>query len=186
MFLASEASTQLVEKATPLEGVASRWVGSVMSGFSVGFFQGYAEYRKKLLSQRVLPSGENGWLAILKTAQNSGQLTSLRRRLTGAACCSAVFDSTFFASRHVLSEHLPAPAAYSISAATAILVAFPFDTAVARMHVVPPDQPVEPFSTHIRRVAKLRFAAYRGCPSRVVEFAISYAITGLMSLFVLH
>lgn len=73
MFLVSELYTQNVEKyagltvihsctlgcsETGVQGVKARFVGSVGSGYTVGFLAGLAEYRKKMLSQGIITAKE--------------------------------------------------------------------------------------------------------------------------------
>ena len=87
------------------------------------------------------------------------------------------------------------------AAAAAVTVAFLFDTTVARMMVVAPSKPVMPFTKYVKElvwngapnvegqnalVRCLRGArvGFRGLPARIVEFAISYSVTGFVSIYV--
>lgn len=198
MFLVSELYTQNVEKYAGLTGVKARFVGSVGSGYTVGFLAGLAEYRKKMLSQGIITAKEARWGNIIKTARASGHGGALLQRLHAAGLCAAVFDSIFFSTEHVLEKDygFSAPAAYGCAAAAAVVCGFVPDTTVARMLVVPPSKPVKGFFSSLWRVVyhsdtngsgvgrALRGVriGFRGLPARVVEFSISYTVTGFVSL----
>jgi|EP00945_MAST-04E_sp_MAST-4E-sp1_P004623 hypothetical protein len=203
MFLISELYTQIVEKTTGVTGTGARFIGSVGSGYTTGFLAGLAEYRKKMLSQSIVTAKEAQWGAIVRSAMRSGNGNSLLRRLHAAGSCSAVYDSTFFASQYHLQHErgFSAPASFGSAAAAAVTVAFVFDTTVARMMVVAPDQPVKSFFGHIRELvwngakpvvgdsAVMRClrgvrVGFRGLPARIVEFGISYTVTGMVSVVV--
>lgn len=182
MFLVSEVCTQTLELYTPLHDVQARGIGSCMSGYIVGFLQGVPEYRKKLLSQGVTTAAETRWLSMWNTARNAGLLRSgLLRRLHAAAVCCAVFDSVFFITRDVLMARTSAaaPIAYGCAAATAVIAAYPFDTAVSKMLIVPPSNPVLPLSHSM----SMKRMAFRGLPARGAEFFVSYAATGLIAMY---
>jgi len=203
MFLISELYTQVVEKTTGIAGTGARFVGSVGSGYTTGFLAGLAEYRKKMLSQSIITAKEARWGNIIRTATKSGNTNSLFRRLHAAGACSAVYDSTFFSTQHHLAteRNFSPPVSYGSAAAAAVTVAFLFDTTVARMMVVAPSKPVKTFSQHVKElvwngapkvegqnpiVRCLRGArvGFRGLPARIVEFAISYSVTGFVSIYV--
>eukprot|EP00930_Biecheleria_cincta_P008153 TRINITY_DN109532_c0_g1_i1.p1 TRINITY_DN109532_c0_g1~~TRINITY_DN109532_c0_g1_i1.p1 ORF type:complete len:263 (-),score=24.77 TRINITY_DN109532_c0_g1_i1:56-844(-) len=182
MFLVSEVCTQTLELYTPLHDLQARGVGSCMSGYIVGFLQAVPEYRKKLLSQGVTTVAETRWFSLWNSARTAGLLrTGLHRRLHAAAMCCAVFDSTFFFMRDVLMarDGFAPPIAYGCAAATAVIVAYPLDTAVSKMLVVPPSKPVLPF----RHNLSMNRAAFRGIPARGAEFFVSYAATGLIAMY---
>ncbi|OLP85220.1 Mitochondrial carnitine carrier [Symbiodinium microadriaticum] len=179
MFLVSEVSTQLVARHLRFGELGSRACGSVMSGYVVGFLQALSEYRKKLLSQYVVDAVGARFGHLISDAARAGQLrTGLLRRMHAAAVCSSVFDGTFFCTRDALSAHLNPPLAYGVAAATAVLVAYPADTAVARMLIVPPNQPISCMRHHIFLDAR----GFRGLPARASEFFISYAVMGLIDM----
>jgi len=210
MFLFSELFTELLEGHTSLAGASARFVGSAGSGYSVGFLAGMPEYRKKLLSQGVLEPSAAGWASLWRSAVAAGQHRSFARRMHAAGSCSMVYDATFFSMQYHLQRHrgLSAPVSYAAAAAFAVVLAFPFDTAVARMLVVPPGTPVRPlhkvvselFATRPPRagdscgghcsgvLASLEKlvprTAFRGLAARVVEFAVSFFITGWVSAHV--
>ena len=90
-----------------------------------------------------------------------------------------------------------APASYGCAAAMAVCCGFLADTTVARMLVIPPTKPVLPFSQSfwnliyhtadttgagISRAMKGARVGFRGLPARVVEFSISYTVTGFVSI----
>jgi len=199
MFLVSELYTQLVTKYLGLQDVSARFVGSVGSGYTVGVMAGIAEYRKKLLSQAIITPKEARWDLLYKTAVQSGNGASLRRRLHGAGVCAAIFDSIFFSTQHHLQYNVgfAAPIAYASAAACAVCVGFTFDTNIARMMVVPPDKPVDGYfksygkmiwnaapdekSAALRMLKGVR-GGFRGLPARVCEFSISYGVTGAVSI----
>ena len=188
MFLFSELYTQLVESSgAGLSGTQARFVGSVGSGYTTGFLAGLAEYRKKLLSQRVISPSEARWDRLVGSAVKAGQGTSLMRRLNAAGVCSATYDSFFFGTQHELRENRgwATPTSYAAAAAAAVCCSFALDTTVARMMVVPPSQAVEPFRVMLRKVLRGPGAGYRGLAARVVEFSISYLVTGVVASAVL-
>merc|ERR1711907_450566 len=199
MFLMSELFTQNVERYGGLTGAKARFVGSVGSGYTVGFLAGLAEYRKKMLSQNVITAQEARWGNIIKSAQSSGHSLSLFRRLHAAGCCAAVFDSIFFSTQHVMAQNMgySAPVSYGCAAAMAVCCGFLADTTVARMLVIPPNKPVIPFSqsfwnliyhtadntgSGVSRALRGARVGFRGLPARVVEFSISYTVTGFVSI----
>eukprot|EP00913_Durusdinium_trenchii_P033422 g31290.t1 len=121
MFLVSEVSTQVVAERVPCTELQARCL------------QGVSEYRKKLLSQGVVLASEAGWGNICSQAWGAGLLRKgLLRRMHAAALCCSVFDSTFFCTRDFLTTYLAPPLAYGMAAATAVVVAYPLDTAVSR------------------------------------------------------
>eukprot|EP00931_Biecheleriopsis_adriatica_P124294 TRINITY_DN99422_c0_g1_i1.p1 TRINITY_DN99422_c0_g1~~TRINITY_DN99422_c0_g1_i1.p1 ORF type:complete len:266 (+),score=48.42 TRINITY_DN99422_c0_g1_i1:48-845(+) len=179
MFLVSELCTQSLEHHTPLNNLEARGLGSCVSGYSVGFMQALPEYRKKLLSQGVLRPSEARWSRLWRTASSCGLLrTGLFRRFHAAATCSAVFDATFFVTRDLMSKYAIAPPlAYGCAAILAVAVAYPSDTATARMLVKPPSEPIMKF----RHYLSLDSRAFRGFSARGGEFFISFAVTGMVA-----
>lgn len=201
MFLISELCTQMVERHTSLRETKARWSGSIISGYLVGVLAGLAEYRKKMLSQSIVTAKEARWGAIVKSAMDSGHGGSLVRRLHAAGLCAAVYDSTFFGTQDHLANHKSwsAPTSFGAAAVAATVAAFAFDTGVARMMIVAPNQPVPSLLRVVRNVAmenvkQVDFAGwvaairtpYRGLPARAVEFAISYSVTGAVSVYVVR
>eukprot|EP00946_MAST-07B_sp_MAST-7B-sp1_P002071 g2071.t1 len=195
MFLVSELFTQFVEDQTPLEGTEARWAGSVASGYVVGVLAGLAEYRKKLLSQSVITSKEARWGNLVRSAIRAGEGGSLVRRLHAAGACASVYDSTFFGTQDALARsQWSAPASFGAAAVCATVAAFAFDTGVARMMVVAPSEGVRGLLSVVRGIAtegsqgKWSLAGvkrlYRGLPARSIEFAISYVVTGAVSVYV--
>jgi hypothetical protein len=196
MFLVSELFTQGVENNTSLTGTSARWSGSIASGYVVGVLAGLAEYRKKLLSQSVITAKEARWGNLIRSATNAGQGVSLVRRLHAAGTCAAVYDSTFFGVQDHLSvtEKWSAPASFGAAAVAATCAAFSFDTGVARMMVIAPAEKVQGLMRVVKGIAtegdgwsaKGLMRLYRGLPARSVEFAISYVVTGLVSVYVVN
>ena len=197
MFLVSELFTQGVERFTSLRETQARWAGSVASGYVVGVFAGIAEYRKKLLSQSIITAKEARWGSLIRSAMSSGHGISLVRRLHAAGLCASVYDSTFFATQDYLArrEKWSAPASFGAAAVCATVAAFAFDTGVARMMIVPPSKPVQGLLKVVRGIVmegerSLTLSGvrrpFRGLPARSVEFAISYVVTGAVSVYVVR
>ena len=88
-----------------------------------------------------------------------------------------------------------APSSFGAAAVAATIAAFSFDTGVARMMVVAPTKRVEGLFKVVKGIAqegnsgKWTFQGikrlYRGLPARSVEFAISYVVTGAVSVYVI-
>jgi hypothetical protein len=197
MFLVSELFTQGVENNTSLSGTSARWTGSVASGYVVGVMAGLAEYRKKLLSQSVITAKEARWGTLVKSAMHAGEGVSLVRRLHAAGTCAAVYDSTFFTTQEHLStgHQWSAPTSFGAAAVAATVAAFSFDTGVARMMVVAPTKRVQGLFQVVKGIATEGSGKwgvqgltrlYRGLPARSVEFAISYVVTGVVSVYVVN
>lgn len=207
MFLFAELSSQLVEGCTPLRGASSRFVGSLGSGYATGFVAGLAEYRKKLLSQGVVQASQASYSSLLRSAFSAGQGCSLWRRLHGAGCRSAVNDSCFFSIQYYLvnDKGWSAPQSYAGAAAFGVVGAFLFDTAVARMMLVPPWEAVPGTMRSVGAVIWERAGVarqdprqglslrdmfrgvrggYRGLCARAGEFAISYGCTGVVGVWI--
>lgn len=202
MFLCSELFTQVVHQNTGLSIAQSTFVGSCGSGFTTGFIAGIAEYRKKLLSQNVVSKKEARWGNLFKTAKKHGALPFLFRRLLTAGVCSATYDSVFFGTEVVLrqQQYTASPAlSYGGAAVCAVVAAFAFDTAVARMMVIPPQAPClslvqtlkqifavgQKHATGTKGSALFRVVkCYRGLSARAVEFFINYSITGATSVYI--
>lgn len=188
MFYLSELYTQGVQRHLGLTGTEARAVGSVGSGYSTGVLAALAEYRKKLLSQRVVAANEAAIGRIVAAARRTGNVGSLLRRLHAAGACSAVFDSCFFASQHHLASARgwSAPASYGAAASCAVVAAFYLDTCVARMMVVPPGERVPGLlatAAHLARSGGVG-AGFRGLAARMCEFGVSYSATGAVSVVV--
>ena len=197
MFLVSELFTQGVENNTSLSGTSARWTGSVAFGYVVGVMAGLAEYRKKLLSQSVITAKEARWGTLVRSAMHAGEGVSLVRRLHAAGTCAAVYDSTFFTTQEHLSTgyQWSAPTSFGAAAVAATVAAFSFDTGVARMMVVAPTKRVQGLFQVVKGIATEGSGKwgvqgltrlYRGLPARSVEFAISYVVTGVVSVYVVN
>ena len=127
-------------------------------------------------------------MSIVRTSIASGMQRSLMRRVHAAGVCSAVYDSFFFTTELLLAEHRGwAPAySYGAAAATAVVAAYVWDTAVARLMVVPPSKPVVGIFSTVGALVRngQLFGAFSGLRARVCEFGVSYAITGMVSVVV--
>ena len=77
-----------------------------------------------------------------------------------------------------------------------MIAAYAFDTVVARMMVVPPDQPTPSFVETFKHIfrsrpdegivgAKRIMIGYRGLSARAMEYFINYGITGATSVYVI-
>ena len=194
MFLVSELFTQGVENNTSLTGTSARWTGSIASGYVVGVLAGLAEYRKKLLSQSIITAKEARWGSLVRSAMHAGEGMSLVKRLNAAGMCAAVYDSTFFGVQDYLSvsENWSAPTSFGAAAVAATCAAFSLDTGVARMMIVAPMKQVQGLLAVVKGIAtedggwsaRGLLRLYRGLPARSVEFAISYVVTGAVSVYV--
>lgn len=198
LFLFTELCTQLVEANTTWSAYSTRFVGSAAAGYMTGALAGISEYRKKLISQAVLPATEATWAAIVQNSLAAGQRASLLRRLHAAGICSASYACVFFSTERYLSKQFSwsAPISYGCAAACGIVVAWLPDVAVARMMVVPPSGAVpgvlastaaivrEPMQGHtggrLEMVYRCIRGSYRGLVARGLEFVISYSVTGLV------
>ena len=134
------------------------------------------------------------WGNLVRSAMNSGNGSSLIRRLHAAGTCAAVYDSTFFGVQDYLSvsKNWGAPTSFGAAAVAATMMAFSFDTGVARMMVIAPTLKVQGLMKIVKGIAtegggwslKGLLRLYRGLPARSVEFAISYVVTGAVSVYV--
>ena len=125
MFLFSELFTQAAMQHGGLERGAACFVGSAGSGYATGAVAAIAEYRKVLISQNVKPpKGVVAWSYSSILCNVPAQTRHLLKRLHGAGCRNAIFDSTFFGLQHALSERFGvSPAAsYAAAAGTAVAV----------------------------------------------------------------
>ena len=76
----------------------------------------------------------------------------------------------------------------------AVVAAFAFDTAVARMMVIPPGKPCDSLPTVLKGIfeptpeTKTVLArvtrGYRGMSARALEYFINYSVTGFTSVYV--
>ena len=174
MFLASEASTQGVQRATGLSREYALFAGSALSGYVVGLCAAPAEWAKV---QRGVTNAN--FRAILGA---SGGI----RRLHGAGLRNAVFDSTFFGTEHATRRAgAPASLSYGCAAALAVVLDFPLDVAVKRSMAAPPSSPVQPpLAATWSLLCKHRAGVFVGLAAKAVEFSISYAVTGHCSTYV--
>lgn len=198
MFLVSELYTQAVQQNTGWSLTTSTFIGSCGSGFTTGALAGLAEYRKKMLSQSIVTKEEAQWGNIIRTAKKHGLLSHLGRRLFTAGCCSATYDSFFFGTQvYLKTQHDFNPAmSYGCAAVGATCAAFAFDSVVARMMVIPPQEKCPPFRQvfvalfapkegMLNTVPSRVFRGYRGLSARGCEFFVNYSIVGASSVYVI-
>jgi len=188
MFLVSELYTQMVMHYGGLDRTKAIFIGSIGSGFTTGSLASMAEYRKKLLSQNAISVKDARWDRLIINARKAGQMPSIWRRVRAAGMCSAVYDGTFFGTEHFLSQYMGfSPAmSYSTSAAAAVINAFAFDSAVARMMVIPPNQECKPLLKTVSELLRVGVGrTYRGLSVRCMEFGVNYAVVGGLSTYVL-
>ena len=177
VFLASELSTQTVQSATGLSRDSAVFFGSAISGYITGAAAAPAEWQKV---QRGVAGTGSGLRSMLQARGGT-------RRVHGAGLRNGVFDCTFFGTEHALSKHAGAsPAAsYACAAAMAVALDFPLDVAVKRSMAAPLSSSVElPLSATLRLLRERRWNVFRGLAPKAVEFAVSYAVTGYVSSFV--
>tara|TARA_B100000780_G_C20809434_1_gene321559 strand:- start:75 stop:398 length:324 start_codon:yes stop_codon:yes gene_type:complete len=101
---------------------------------------------------------------------------------------NAVFDCTFFSTEHAGRQRgLPPWLSYACAAAGAVVLDFPLDVIVKRsMAVRPGDHVPSPLRAAAELLLTRRGAAFIGLPAKVIEFSISYAVTGLCSTCVMN
>lgn len=74
--------------------------------------------------------------------------------------------------------------AYGVAAVCAVIVDYAFDVSVKRTYAIPPESKLPSlglFSHVVHITRKEGKGIFRGLPIKAVEFAMSYAITGLLS-----
>jgi len=214
MFLVSAASVQMFETRLGFDPTSAAFVGSAVSGYATGFLASPWEWQKVLVSQRVASSATGKGLVGLFHQVNvhhglAGGLSCLCRRFHAAGIRNAIFDSTFFGTKHIIEEwaksshemthnhsgsgrnavlctlaSLGSGFAYGIAAICAVTVDYAFDVSVKRTYAVSPERKLPSlgvFRHVIHITTKEGLKIFRGLPIKAVEFAISYAITGLLS-----
>ena len=176
MFLVSEASTQAVQSVSGMPRDKAIAIGSACSGYITGLCAAPAEWAKV---QRGV-AGASG-ASILGSRGGF-------RRLHGAGLRNAVFDCTFFSTEHAGRQRgLPPWLSYACAAAGAVVLDFPLDVIVKRsMAVRPGDHVPSPLRAAAELLLTRRGAAFIGLPAKVIEFSISYAVTGLCSTCVMN
>lgn len=181
MFLASEFSTQTVQKGFGLERDRAVFVGSSMSGYVTGFLAAGFEWSK-------VQGGVGGAVA----AASKQLAAPLSRRLTvrhGAGLRNGIFDATFFGCEHTARNHWGwTPAlSYGAAAALAVTLDFPLDAAVKQSMAAPAHTIAEPGGPlgATWRLLRLRgLGVFAGLTAKACEFAVSYAVTGACSTHV--
>ncbi len=181
MFLCSELSTQFCMSYGGLSRERALFVGSFLSGYLTGSCAGIFEWDKV---QRGAGGG----------ASSSGALARLRaphalRRLHAAGVRNGVFDATFFGGEHLLRHEcgLPPEASYALAAALALSIDFPIDVHVQRAMAAPPNEPVGwPIASAWRLLRTSGPRTFAGLHMKVLEFALSYAVTGACSRFLVR
>ena len=109
---------------------------------------------------------------------------SLLHRMHGAGTRNAVFDGTFFTlSRHFeVNKGWSKGACYAISASIAVVIDYAIDVVVKRAMSVPPGGRVQGVFKEVRNaVRRDGLQVYRGVGAKSMEFAVSYAATGLVA-----
>ena len=164
MFLAAELAVESVQKYTSVSHTQSYFFGALLSGYATGSAAGVFEYGKVLRSQNVtIPSSNNhqtasrqstGWLFLRNILSSRQGLHGLLRRCHGAGVRNAIFDSCFFGTQHLLSEHtgFGTGFTYAIAAAVAMVVDYPVDVTVKRMMMIPPCGRLPTLSSSLRNV----------------------------------
>ena len=177
MFLAAEASTQLVEAATGMSRECAVWIGSFCSGYVTGLFAAPAEWAKV---QQGMATART--VSLRHSILGAGA----RHRLHGAGLRNALFDSTFFATEHAAATHGAPPAlSFGGAAALAVVVDFPLDATVKRSMAAPPGASVRPPLVAMWALLREhRFGVFLGLGAKAAEFATSYAVTGQCSPYI--
>jgi hypothetical protein len=132
------------------------------------------------------------------------------RRVHAAGTRNAIFDSTFFGTKRIIEEWsksyhekkqhyssdnaflctlagLGSGFAYGIAAICAVTVDYAFDVSAKRTYAIPPESKIPSLGVtrHVIHITtKEGLKIFLGLPIKTVEFAVSYAITGLLSPYV--
>jgi hypothetical protein len=204
MFLASEAATQLCEAQLGLGRTPAVFVGSVFSGYTTGSMAAVFEWRKVLGATSIgagaaaaagSGGGGGGSVGLISEARQAGQLRSVLRRLHGAGVRNAIFDGTFFGMSHILRQQLYLPElsdrlgwCYALAASAAVVVDYAVDVAVKRNMSAGPRLGVSSVgrATFALVARKGVAAVYVGLSAKTLEFATSYFVTGLTSVYLVH
>lgn len=192
MFLCSEIATQYCQKYTGLPRETAVILGSFASGYVTGFLASLSEWAK--VQRGMMPSTTpqppttvRVW-TLVRTASQEPQLwRSLGRRMRGAAWRNAIFDGTFFGVEHALRErHQPWSVRMAVAAAVALCLDYPLDVAVKRSFAIPAAESVPhgPLRATFLAVCREGIQIYRGLTVKVLEFGVSYSVTGAMAPFI--
>ena len=219
MFLVSAWSVQIFETRLGFDPTSAAFVGSAVSGYITGFLASPFEWQKVLISQRVAsPAAGNGLVGLIQQAKLkhgvTGGLACLWRRFHAAGVRNAIFDGTFFGTKHIIEGWMQSVRemkqhhhgrekrkdignkvlynlasfgsglAYGVAAICAVTVDYAFDVSVKRTYAMPPEGKVPSLgvSRHVVHITRKEGKKlFRGLPVKSIEFAVSYAITGLLS-----
>ena len=101
-----------------------------------------------------------------------------------------MFDGTFFGVEHALrtrNEPFPQMVTFALAAVVALCVDYPMDVGVKRNLALPPQTPVRhgPFLSTFHIIRTDGFKIYRGLTVKVMEFGVSYCVTGAVAPFVI-
>lgn len=108
----------------------------------------------------------------------------------GAGTRNGIFDSVFFGTQHYFehkhSKNISAGYSYGLAAMVAVILDYVVDAAVKRNMSIHPKIRVNDVFYESWSIVKERgfFGAYRGLSVKSMEFAISYFITGTISVYV--
>jgi hypothetical protein len=179
MFLVSEACTQQAQTTLMLSRETALFVGSAFSGYVTGCLAATFEWRK-------VQRGVTGSSGSLRRAALSTRLTVLN----GAGTRNAIFDSIFFGTEYATRQRLglPPAASYGCAAALAVAMDFPIDSAVKGMMAAPTGRPTSGgvLVATLRLARERRLGIFAGLRIKCAEFALSYAVTGFASTYVLR
>eukprot|EP00956_Cyclotella_meneghiniana_P003794 scaffold4598_cov73-Cyclotella_meneghiniana.AAC.13 len=164
MFLTSSISVQFFEHQFGWNATSSAFIGSATSGYITGFIASPWEWQKVLVSQQVRsPSTGLGMVSLFSEAKKHHGIVRgilvgcMGRRMHAAGVRNAIFDSTFFGTKHILEDYN-----------------------VAERPI--PSSGVMRHTFHI--LARKGRKTFRGLGVKSVEFGISYMITGWMAPYV--
>ena len=209
MFLTSSISVQFFEHQFGWNATSSAFIGSATSGYITGFIASPWEWQKVLVSQRVhSPSTGLGMVSLFSEAKKHHGIVRgilvgcMGRRMHAAGVRNAIFDSTFFGTKHILEDYnvagrscinnrhlflVSSGFAYGVAAIAAVMVDYAVDVAVKRTYALGPERPI-PSSGVMRHtfhiLARKGRKTFRGLGVKSVEFGISYMITGWMAPYV--
>ena len=197
MFLCSEIATQSCQKYTGLPRETAVILGSFASGYVTGFLASLSEWAKVQRGMMMIPSTAaqpsapttvRVWTLVHAARQEPQLWRSLGRRMRGAAWRNAIFDGTFFGVEHALRERHQQPwsVRMAVAAAVALCLDYPLDVAVKRSFAIPAAEPVphSPWRATFLAVRREGFQIYRGLTVKVLEFGVSYSVTGAMAPFI--
>ena len=186
MFLCSEMATQSCQKYTGLPRDTAVIVGSLASGYVTGWVASLSEWAKVQRGMMMIPMSPplTVWTLVRTASQEPLLWRSLGRRMRGAAWRNAIFDGTFFGVEHALREHShDPPVRWAVAAVVALCLDYPVDVAVKRSMAIPASEPVPhgPLRATWHGVWRDGLQIYRGLTVKVLEFGVSYSVTGAMA-----